>query len=147
MTKEKEIKLNAVLNSLYECISFKTSGRPNLQRLKTLFVDGARLIRTDKDNITNMSVNDFILSYKSRIENGEIIEFSEFEISRKVDFFGRVVQVFSTYGTDLKTPNGRIKMRGINSIQLIEVEDDWKVVTILWYAEDSENKIPEEYLS
>jgi hypothetical protein len=147
LTREQKIKLDAVLKSLYEKISFKTGERPDTQRLQTLFADGARLIRTDKENITNMSVNDFINNYEDRIDNGQIKAFTEYEISRKVDRFGRIIHVLSTYGTSLETGDGLIKMRGINSIQLIEIDNDWKVVTILWYAEDEENKIPGDYLS
>jgi len=146
MNKEKEIRLDAVLESLYESISFNSGGRPDFDGLKSLFADGARLIRTDKENITNMSVNDFIKSYEERINNGQIKAFTEYELSRKVDEFGRIVQVFSTYGTKLETNDGVIIMRGINSIHLIEIENNWKVATILWYPEDEENKIPEEYL-
>ena len=146
MTEESKTKLDVVLNALYESISFKSGGSPDLVKLKSLFVDGARLIRTDKENITQMSVDDFIQNYKSRIDSGEIKEFSEFEISRKTDNFGRIMQVFSTYGTDFKTAEGRLTMRGINSIQLIEVDNDWKVATILWYPEDEDTKIPPKYI-
>jgi len=146
MNKEKEIRLDAVLKSLYESISFNVGGRPDFDGLKSLFADGARLIRTDKENITNMSVDDFITSYEEKIDNGQIKAFTEYELSRKVDEFGRIVQAFSTYGTKLETDDGVINIRGINSIQLILINDDWKVATILWYPEDEENKIPEEYL-
>ena len=147
MTEETKAKLDVVLKALYESISFKSGGSPDLVKLKSLFVDGARLIRADKENIAQMSVDDFIQNYKGRIDNGEIKEFSEFEISRKTDNFGRIMQVFSTYGTDFKTAEGRLTMRGINSIQLIEVDNEWKVATILWYPENEDTKIPEKYIN
>ena len=146
MMEEKINRIEGVINSLYKSISFKKGERPDLQKLKKLFIDEARLIRTTKDSHEVMSVEDFISSFNTRIDAGEFIEFREYEIKKKIEMFGGIAQVFSTYETDFETPGGKLNARGINSIQLMEMNDGWKVVTIFWYNEDESNKIPEEYL-
>lgn len=138
--------IDLVLKSLYESISFKKGDRPDLQQLKNLFVNEARLIRTAKDNHEIMSVDDFINNFNTQLDAGAFIEFREYEIKRKIDMFGAIAHVFSTYQTEYETPGGKSETKGINSIQLIEVSDDWKVINIFWYNEDGENKIPPEYL-
>ena len=144
--EEKINRIEVVINSLYKSISFKKGERPNLDNLKKSFIDEARLIRTTKDSHELMSVVDFISSFNSRIDAGEFVEFREYEIKRKIEMFGGIAHVFSTYQTDFETPGGRLEARGINSIQLIEKNNEWKVVSIFWYNEDEANKIPEEYL-
>ncbi len=144
--EEKIKRIEVVINSLYDCISFKKGERPDLQKLKKLSIDEARLIRTTKDSYELMSVVDFINSFNTRIDAGAFIEFREYEIKRKIEMFGGIAHVFSTYQTDFETQGGKLKARGINSIQLIEMNNEWKVVNIFWYNEDEENKIPEEYL-
>ncbi len=144
--EEKINRIEVEINSLYTRISFKKGERPDLDNLKKLFIDEARLIRTTKDSHELMSVVDFISSFNSRIDAGEFIEFREYEIKRKIEMFGGIAHVFSTYQTDFETPGGRLEARGINSIQLIEMNSEWKVVSIFWYNEDEANKVPEEYL-
>lgn len=143
---EKINSIELVINSLYDSISFKKGNRPDLQQLKKLFIDEARLIRTNKDSHEIMSVDDFINSFNTRIDAGDFIEFREYEIKKKIEMFGGIAHAFSTYETDFETPGGKLNARGINSIQLMETDGEWKVVTIFWYNEDDENKIPQEYL-
>ena len=143
---EKINRIEVVINSLYDSISFKKGERPNLHKLKKLFIDEARLIRTTKDSHEIMSVEDFINSFNTRIDAGAFIEFREYEIKKRIEMFGGIAHVFSTYETDFETPGGKLNARGINSIQLMEINGEWKVVNIFWYNEDDDNKIPQEYL-
>jgi hypothetical protein len=141
---EDKIKhIETVVTSLYKSISFKKGKYPDLQKLKTLFIKEARLIRTDKDDYKVMSVDEFTGNLKKQIEAGGFKEFREYEINGKIDLFGGIAQVFSGYEADFETVEGRMKTKGINSIQLVERNNEWKVVTILWYGEDEENKVAE----
>ena len=144
--EEKINYIEVVINSLYKNISFQKNERPDLDKLKELFLDEARLIRTTKDSFEVMSVAEFISNFNTRLDDGAFIEFREYEIKRKIEIFGGIAHVFSTYQTDFETPGGKLNARGINSIQLIEINGEWKVVNIFWYNEDNENKIPQEYL-
>jgi hypothetical protein len=144
--EEKVNSIEVVINSLYDSISFKKGERPDLDKLQKLFIDEARLIRTTKDSHEFMKVEDFLSSFNTRIDAGEFIEFREYEIKNKIEMFGGIAHAFSTYETDFETPGGKLEARGINSIQLIEMNNEWKVVSIFWYNEDEANKIPEEYL-
>jgi len=144
--EEKINYIEVVINSLYKNISFQKNEHPDLDKLKELFLDEARLIRTTKDSFEVMSVAEFISNFNTRLDDGAFIEFREYEIKRKIEIFGGIAHVFSTYQTDFETPGGKLNARGINSIQLIEINGEWKVVNIFWYNEDNENKIPQEYL-
>jgi len=144
--EDKINRIELLIKSLYDSISFKKSERPDLQKLKELFTENARLIRTTKDTHEIMSVEDFINSFNRRIDDGEFIQFRETEIKSKIDLFGGIAHSFSTYETDFETPGGKLNARGINSIQLIEMNGEWKVINIFWYNEDNENNIPQKYL-
>jgi hypothetical protein len=64
---------------------------------------------------------------------------------RKMNRYGNIVQAFSTYEarTSLNEPP---IARGINSIQLLNKDNRWWIVTIMWDNESKENPIPEEFL-
>jgi hypothetical protein len=70
--------------------------------------------------------------------------FVERQVSRRVDRFGHMAQVFSTYETRLDGDTALLA-RGINGIQLFWDETRWWVVTIMWDAETPTQRIPTEY--
>lgn len=71
--------------------------------------------------------------------------FFEREIGRRIDEYGNIAQVFSTYAS-FREGEDEPFMRGINSFQLFREGDRWAVVSILWDSERPGNPIPEKYL-
>jgi hypothetical protein len=71
--------------------------------------------------------------------------FYESEVARRVETFGGIAHVFSTYESR-RAPGEKPFARGINSMQLVQDGQTWKVMTILWDSERERNPIPERYL-
>ena len=71
--------------------------------------------------------------------------FFESEIHRRVERFGAIAQVFSTYESR-RAPGDKPFARGINSIQLLDDGQRWWVVTVFWQAETQDNPLPAEML-
>ena len=67
--------------------------------------------------------------------------FYEQAIVNKVDRFGNIVQVFSSYESR-NAPNEKPFARGINSIQLFYDQNRWYVLSILWDEESPTNPLP-----
>jgi hypothetical protein len=72
--------------------------------------------------------------------------FFEREIHRRVERFGAVAQVFSTYESRLAAADAEPFARGINSIELFHEGARWWVVTIFWDSERPDRPIPADYL-
>jgi hypothetical protein len=72
--------------------------------------------------------------------------FFEKEVSRRVEKFGNIAHVFSTYEARRNADDQKPFMRGINSIQLMNDGLRWWIVTVFWQAEDEKNPLPAEYL-
>ncbi len=78
--------------------------------------------------------------------NFEKNPFYEAEVARRVEVFGAIAHVFSTYESR-RAPGEKPFARGINSFQLVKTAQGWKVFTILWDSEREGNPIPEKYLA
>ena len=63
-------------------------------------------------------------------------------MSRRVETFGNIAHVFSTYESR-RAPGEKPFARGINSFQLVRDAKGWKVMTILWDSEREGNPIAE----
>jgi hypothetical protein len=67
--------------------------------------------------------------------------FYENAIVNKVDRFGNMAQVFSSYESR-NAPAEKPFTRGINSIQLFYDQNRWYVLSILWDEETPTNPLP-----
>lgn len=141
--------MDAIMHAIYDVIS-GPAGQRDWNRFYSLFVPGGRLIPTrhhgaDSAATINVSTPE---EYGKRAgdyfsKNG----FYEHEISRKVDTYGAITQIFSTYASYHDAKDPKPFARGINSFQLFNDGKRWYVVTIYWDAERPDNPIPERYLS
>ncbi|HNV27857.1 MAG TPA: hypothetical protein PKJ83_01900 [Cyclobacteriaceae bacterium] len=132
--------------ALYDVISGEPGSPRDWDRFKNLFKPEARLIPTRKDDQGNLTIkamtpDEYVQLFSSRISTG----FFERELSRKVEEYGTVIHVFSTYETKEKK-DGLVTNRGINSIQLFKDKDRYYVVNIFWCAESMGFELPDKYL-
>jgi hypothetical protein len=150
--KPADVKsMDAILAAIYDTISGPAGGR-DWDRLRSLFHAGARLIpcgRSTQDQekaatrARVLTVEEFIKIIEPRTKAEG---FFEREIARRVDRFGAVAQVFSTYESRHAANDPQPFVRGINSIQLFFDGARWWVVTIFWDSERPGQSIPEDYL-
>ncbi|MFP4845819.1 hypothetical protein [Winogradskyella sp. PE311] len=140
--------LDSTIETLYSVISGDAGVERDWDLFKHLFHKDAKLIPTGKNKegkhmARYMTPDDYINSSgKWLLENG----FHEVEISRNVQTFGNITQVFSTYHSFKRKDDRKPFMRGINSIQLMNDGERWWIINIYWMQESEANPIPEEYL-
>jgi hypothetical protein len=140
--------VDAILGALYDVISGPAGQARNWDRMRSLFVPGARLIPTGRRpdgtrRITVWTVDEYIRTVGPSLEQGG---FFEREIARRSERFGNIVHAFSTYESRRAASDPQPFMRGINSIQLWFDDKRWWVVSIFWEGERPDNPIPARYL-
>ncbi|HEU5210846.1 MAG TPA: hypothetical protein VFU06_15735 [Longimicrobiales bacterium] len=139
---------DAIIAALYDVISGPAGAARDWDRMRSLFVPGARLIPTGvRPDGTRahriMSVEDYIRT------SGPVLErdgFFETETHRVTERFGNILHAFSTYDSRRNADDAEPFMRGINSIQLFHDGARWWVVTVFWDSERPDNPIPANYL-
>lgn len=144
---ENVLTIDSTINTLYSVISGEKKEKRDWALFKFLFYPDAKLIASGKNDeskpqVKYMKPDDYIKSSgKWLVENG----FIEKEIHRKVDAFGNMAQVFSTYEAYFSKKDESPFMRGINSIQLFNDGKRWWIVNVYWAQETKRNLIPIEY--
>ncbi len=139
--------MDSIVAALYDVIS-GPAGKRDWDRMRSLFVPYGRLIpvgRRANGEMGNraMSVDDYIAgSAKFLEENG----FYEREIARRIERFGNIAHIFSTYESKHKADDPKPFARGINSIQLMNDGKRWWIVTVFWQGESADNPLPDKYL-
>ncbi|HUF31352.1 MAG TPA: hypothetical protein VMM77_11940 [Gemmatimonadaceae bacterium] len=138
--------IDAIISALYDVISGGVGQARNWNRMRSLFVPGGKLMPTIRrpDGTIGMrilGVNDYIAGSGPQLER---VGFREREIARRVEQFGHIAHVFSTYKG--RTETDSMVIRGINSIQLMNDGTRWWVVSVFWEAERPNNPLPPRYL-
>lgn len=139
--------VDAIIAAMYGLISGRP-GERDWNRLRHLYLPGARMIPTGKrpngdDGLRVLDIEQYIASVRDYFEaNG----FFEIEIARRVERYGHLVHAMSTYESRHAIDDAEPFVRGINSIQLLERDGRWWVVTVFWDNENAANPIPTRYL-
>ena len=147
MRSEDVSSIDAIIAALYDVISGPPGGR-DWDRLRSLYIPEARLIPTGtrpngESGLRVLDVDGYIASASALFaEKG----FFEREIARRTERFGNVAHAFSTYEARWNEDDPEPFTRGVNSIQLLERDGRWWVVTVFWDNESAEKPIPERYL-
>jgi hypothetical protein len=136
---------DAIIGALYDALS-GPAGNHNYQRLRSLYLEGARLIpignRIHSEGSTHMmSVDEWIDDITPYFEEND---FYIGEIRRHSDQFGDMIQVFSTYEAG-NTPEGGQRTRGIRAMQLLHRDERWWIVNLMWDNETRQNPLPGEF--
>jgi reactive intermediate/imine deaminase len=140
--------VDAIMKAVYDSISGDAGQKRDWDRFRSLFHKDARLIPTGKNSKTNL-YEATTLSPEDYIKRAEPFfakeGFHEKETARKIDTYGNIVQIFSTYEARRKKDDEKPFMRGINSFQLLFDGNRWWILTIYWQAETPDNPIPSKY--
>ena len=140
--------IDAIIAAAYDGISGPAGEKRDWERERSLFYPGARLIPTAKPGANDdlapqmLDVDGFIARVEPYFaEHG----FYEKEIARRIEQFGRIAHVLSTYESRHSPDDPEPFMRGINSIQLFYDGARWWIVTIYWQHQSTEHPIPAKY--
>ena len=137
----------ATLDQLIKAIDAAVSGPANKDRtcFRALFLPQTRLIplRHKPDGTYEpvvLTVDDWINAVAKR-GNDSLIEK---QIKVKTETYGHIAHLWSTYETT--SASDKRTDRGINSIQAVFDGKQWKIIEIVWQAENATEKVPEKYL-
>lgn len=140
--------MDAIVAALYDVISGDAGVKRDWNRFRSLFYPGARMIPTGANAKTG-KVGARIASPEDYIRaNQEFLEgqgFHEQELTRHVDSFGTIAQIFSSYEARNKLSDAKPFLRGINSIQLLNDGKRWWIMTIAWSPETGASPLPDRY--
>jgi hypothetical protein len=144
-----------ILSALYDVISGPAHQPRDWNRMRSLFVPGARLIpvriqpgtpnlkTSPNTDVLLLSIDDYIAIASAHMEADGFFEHS---IHNDFAQFGNIVTVWSTYESRHAEADAKPFARGINSIQLLKDGGRYWIVDVYWDSERPETPIPAKYL-
>lgn len=143
--------LDALIKTLYECMSFEPNARPDYERFRTLFAPGATILPPSDDEPASgpIGIEDFIISSQEAISGSKHVAdngFREREIHRVTQTFGSICQVFSSYESEVCLDDSVMSSRGLNALQLVWQGQRWWIISLAWDDESPNCRMPDCYL-
>jgi hypothetical protein len=140
--------IDSIVAAVYDVISGPPGKKRDWNRMRSLFIPGARLIPTGPRPAGGFGSR--VLTVEDYIERSEPLlvsqGFFESELARRTELYGQIAHVFSTYESRHKAGDPKPFARGINSMQLMNDGQRWWIVTIFWQGETEKSPLPEKYL-
>lgn len=145
--------IDAIIAAVYDVISGPSDVERDWDRFRTMFHPEGRLIPTGPSpsggwGARVMTVDEYVELAGNQFANAPIFQgkgFYEVEASQRVERYGNIAHVWSTYESRLD-PSEEPFQRGINTFQLMHNGSGWQVMSILWQAESDDAPIPAPYL-
>lgn len=139
--------IDAIVAALYDVISGPVGQKRDWDRMRSLFAPEARMATTVKrrDGTVgkrSFTVEEYIAQNAKPMEEGG---FFEKEITKHVDQYGQIAQVFSSYESRRTLSEEKPFARGINSLSLWNDGKRWWVLSIIWQGETPDNPLPAKF--
>lgn len=132
MTDEQTIR--AVVGEMYDMVS-GPAGPRDWSRQANCFLPEARQVRTFIDERGQSAMKAMGLAeYAANVTPFFMANaFYEVETSRRIDLFGNIAHVWSSYEARTSPDDADVERRGINSIQLFRhPELGWRIIHMIW---------------
>jgi hypothetical protein len=141
------VSVEALTAALYDVISGPAGAKRDWDRFRSLFHPGAKMLALrpgpgGTSTALEMTPDDYAR------RSGPFIErtgFFERSVANRVEEFGDLAHVWSTYEGRKAAEDPTPMMTGVNSIQLIRVGGRWAVLSLSWDEAREGKPLPEKY--
>lgn len=137
--------IDAIVKAFYATISGPKGTPRQWSRDRTLYTRDVRFVAlSERDGKPRANIQSHA-EYVNGSNGFFVAEgFTEREINRVERRFGNLAHVFSTY--EFAASDGKVKGRGVNSIELFWDGARWWISAVTWDEERPGNPIPKEFL-
>ena len=125
-------ELAALTESFFQAVSFEKGHIPAYGRIRSLFIQGGKLINNSSEVPEIWTVEGFIASRRKLVDSGALVCFEEVETRATVEVFGRVAHRLSAYEKRGTREGRSIAGGGLISTQFILTLGGWKMSSMAW---------------
>ena len=147
--------IDALMAAMYDVLSGPSDQPRDWDRFRSLFADGGRMVPMQPSPDGGLrpdvrSLDRYTSDFDQILAEHPLFQgkgFYESEAARRVEQYGDIAVVWSTYEGRFSPDDERPFMRGVNTLDLVRVGGEWKVLQVLWQQETPQTPLPAEYLT
>jgi len=139
-------EIDYLTKDFYQAISFSHSEPPDFTPVKILFFGAGILINNSFNKPITFTAETFVEAMESLVAEGNMEQFMQRELHSKTEIFGKVAHRISVYEYNFADHEMQKLPRGLNFIQFVQIEGNWRILSMAWFDENENHLIPGEYL-
>ncbi len=134
MTEDHEDKdaIDKLVKAFFNSFTNKGGAKPDLEGIYRLFIPEGIIIKNSGAEPEVYNLNSFIEPREKLLNDGQLVDFSEEELTERTDIFGAIAQRFCLYRKSGTLNGEKFETRGMKSIQLIKTTNGWKISAVAW---------------
>ena len=144
--QDEEQEVGKTIDRFFKFLSFSDTASLQVDSLNTVFVSDGKLVNNSGKKPLFFTITQYTEGIRSDVRTGQLLSSKERELARRVDVFGKIAHVLSTYELTMTRRDGKMVMRGVNSIQLLKQDGRWLILSLIWNRENDTLKLPSKYL-
>ncbi|MFI5163064.1 MAG: hypothetical protein ACHQHN_17415 [Sphingobacteriales bacterium] len=140
------IEIDDLARDFYKAVSFRNENTPDADNVKILFYGEGIIVNNSFKHPVGFTAESFVDSLGSEIAEGTMSQYLIHELYGKTQVFGKLAQRISVYEYNLgEETSGRLP-HGVNYIQFVLMDGNWRILSMAWCDEDEDHIIPPEYM-
>jgi hypothetical protein len=140
-------QIDYITEDFYESLSFMDGELPDLDTVRELFHEDGLLINMSFGKPITYSIESFIRTLEDQVTEGQLTQFMQRELYSKTEVFGRIAQRTSVYEYSFAYHETEGIPKGVNYIQFVQVDDIWRISSMIWSDEGANFRVPKELVN
>jgi len=140
------IEIDDLTRDFYRAVSFRNEHAPDLSQVHILFYGEGILINNSFQHPVGFTADSFVTALESEIAEGSMSQYIIHELHGRTEVYNKLARRISVYEYNLGDESSGRLPRGVNYMQFIQHDSNWRILSMAWCDENEENLIPPEYL-
>ncbi len=138
-------RIDALTAEFFRLFSPTPGATVSLRRIHDLFIPQGIIVRTCGPTTEVFSISEFITPREQWLNDGTLVDLCEREEWETTQIFGNVAHRFLVYRKTGALHGERFNTRGMQTIQFVRKDGEWKMSAIAWDDERDGLVIPDNH--
>ncbi|MEU8840464.1 nuclear transport factor 2 family protein [Streptomyces roseus] len=125
-------EIDALTDEFFGAFDNRGGKTADVARIRRLLLPGAVIVKTGPE-LTVYTVEEFIEPRQKLLNEGRLVQFSEWETSERTDIAGDIACRFGAYRKSGILDGEPFEGGGTKTIQFVRTPDGWRIAAFSWY--------------
>ncbi|TDU74114.1 DUF4440 domain-containing protein [Streptomyces sp. KS 21] len=127
-----KVEIDALTAEFFGAFDNQGGGPADVARIRRLMLPGGVIVKTGPE-LTVYTVDEFVEPREKLLNEGRLVEFSEWETSERTDIAGDIASRFGAYRKSGILDGEPFVGGGTKTIQFVRTPEGWRIAAFSWY--------------